>query len=78
MIGADVYYIFCHLKGSQVFTLSMKDIQNEVEKEPRANVNSKIVLSHKYHNFYDNFSKKNSNNLFLYQKYDYKVYLEEE
>ena len=43
MISADVNYVSCHLKRAEVFALSMKDIQYEAEKKPKANVNLKIV-----------------------------------
>ena len=56
----------------------MKDIQYQAKKEARAKTNLKSVIPQKYYNFLDIFSKKNSNTLFLHQKYDHKIYLEEE
>lgn len=39
----------------------------------RPKLNLKNIILGKYHNFLDIFSKKNSDTLFLYQKYDSKI-----
>ena len=78
MIGADAYRTACRLKGAQVFALSMRDIQYQAEKEARAETDLKSVVPHKYHDFLDVFSKKDSDILSLHQKYNYKIHLEEE
>ena len=78
MIGADAYRAACRLKGAQVFAVSMKDIQYQAEKEARAETNPKSVVPQEYYNFLDVFSKKNSDTLLSHQKYDHKIYLEEE
>ena len=56
----------------------MRNIQYQVEKKARAETNLKNIIFQEYHNFLDVFSKKNSDTLFLYQKYAHKIYLEEE
>ena len=63
MIGADAYRAACHLKGAQVFTVSMRDIQYQAEKEARAETDPKSVVSQEYHDFLDVFSKKDSDTL---------------
>ena len=55
----------------------MKDIKYQAEKKARAETNPKSIIPKKYHNFLDVFLKKNSDTLLLYQKYKYKIYLEE-
>ncbi len=47
MIDADAYCIACHLKGTQVFAVSMREIQYQAEKEVRAETNLKSVVPQK-------------------------------
>ena len=44
MIGADAYCAACHLKGAQVFVISMRDIKYQAEKEARAKTDPKSVV----------------------------------
>ena len=78
MFGVDTYYVACRLKRAQVFAISMRDIQYQAEKEVRAKTNPKSVRPQEYHDFLDVFSKIDSNTLPPYQKYDHKIYLEDE
>ena len=78
MIGINVYHLACQLKRAQVFTFSMRNLKFQAKKEARSETNSKIVLLEKYYDLLDVFSKKNLDTLSLYQKYDYKILLEEE
>ncbi len=78
MIGADAYCATCCLKGVQVFTVSMRDIQYQAEKEARAETDPKSVVPQEYHDFLDVFSKKDSDTLPPHRKYDHKIHLEEE
>ena len=78
IIGANAHCAACHLKRAQVFAISMRDIQYQAEKEARAETNPKSVVPQEYHDFLDVFSKKNSDTLPPYQKYDHKIHLEEE
>ena len=78
MIGADAYCAACRLKRAQVFAVSMRDIQYQAEKEARAETDPTSVVSQEYHDFFDIFSKKNSDILPPHQKYDHKIHLEEE
>ena len=78
IIGADAYYAACHLKGAQVFTVSMKDIQYQAEKEARTECNPKSVVPQEYHAFLDVFPKKNLDTFPPHWKYDHKIYLDEE
>ena len=78
MIGVDAYCVACRLKRAQVFALSMKDIQYQAEKEARAETNSTSVVPQEYHDFLDVFSKKDSDTLPPYRKYNHKIHLEKE
>lgn len=55
----------------------MRDIQYESEKEVKVKIDSQSITSQEYYDFLNVFSKKNSNTLFSYQKYGYKIWLEE-
>ncbi len=56
----------------------MRDIQYQAEIKARAETNPKCVVPQECYNFLDVFSKKDSETLFSHQKYDHKIYLEEE
>ncbi len=78
MIGTDAYCIAYCLKKAQVFAISMRDIQYQAEKEARAKTDPKSVVSQEYHDFLNVFSKKDSDILPPYRKYDHKIHQEEE
>lgn len=78
MIGIDVYCTACKLKRTQVFDVSIKDLEYQVEKEARPKTNSKSVVLEDYHDFLNIFFKKNPDTLFLHQKCNYWIILEEE
>lgn len=48
----------CCLKRASVFTISMTDIEYQVENKVREKTNSKYVVSQEYQDFLDVFSKK--------------------
>ncbi len=78
MIDVDAYRTACRLKRAQVFAVFMRYIQYQAEKEARAETDLKSVVTQKYHDFLDVFSKKSSDILPSHRKYDHKIYLEEE
>lgn len=55
----------------------MRNLEYQAKKKLRLKINPKIVVPEEYHDFLDVFSKKNSDTLFSYQKYDYIIILEE-
>ena len=55
MIDADADCIACHLKKAQMFTVSMKDIQYQVEKKVKVETDPKNVVTQEYHDFLDIF-----------------------
>lgn len=78
MIGIDIYHVTCKLKGTYVFGVSMRDLKYQAEKKTKPEINPKSVISEEYHDFPNILFKKNSDTLPLYQKYDYKIVLEEQ
>lgn len=76
IIGVNIYCVACCLKRAQIFVISIKNIQYQVKKEVRAEINLKRVVSKKYHNFLNIFLKKYLDTFPLYQKYDHKIYLQ--
>lgn len=77
-INTDTYCAACCLKKTQVFTISIRDIEYQVDKKARALTNQKSVMPQEYYNFLDVFSKINSVTFFSYQKYNYKIYSKKE
>lgn len=55
----------------------MRDLEYKEEKEARRETNLRTVVTLEYHDLVNIFSKKDSDTLFLYQKYDHKIILEE-
>ena len=78
IIGADAYYAVCHLKETQIFVLSIRDIQYQAKKKARAETNPISIVPQEYHDFLDDFSKKDLDTLLSHQKYDHKIHLKEE
>ena len=77
MIGPDSYCAACCLKKAQLFDILIRDIQYQAKKKTRAETDPISIVPQEYHNYLNIFSKKNSDSLPLYQKYDHKMYLEE-
>ena len=68
----------CRLKVAQVIAISMRNLEYQVEKEARPEINPRSILMEEYHNLLDVFLKKNSDMSFSYQKYNHKIILEEQ
>ncbi len=78
MIGVDAYRAACRLKGAQVFAVFIRDLEYQAEKKAKPETNLRIIVLAEYHDILDVFSKKNSDTLPPYQKYDHKIISEEE
>lgn len=78
IINVDTYYAACNLKEAQVFAVSMKDLEFQATKEARPETDPKCVVLKEYYDFLDVFSKKDSDTLLPYWKYDHKIIIEEE
>lgn len=66
MIGAKAYCVAHRLKKAQVLALSIKDLEYQVKKEARPETDPKTVISAKYYDLLDIFSKKDLNILLSY------------
>lgn len=75
IIGANTYCTTFRIKKSQIFALSIKDLEYQVEKEARSATDWRTVVAAEYHDFLDIFPKKNLDTLPSYQKYDHKIIL---
>ena len=73
IIGADTYYLACRLKRAQVFAMSIRNLEYQAEKKPRPETDLRNIVLEEYHDFFDLFSKKNSDTLCLHQKNDHKI-----
>lgn len=49
MIGANTHHLAYYFKNTQVFIISMKDIQYQVEKKVKTKTDSKNIIPKKYH-----------------------------
>ena len=72
----NAYCISWKLKKAQVFAVFMRDLKYQAEKEAKPKTDLKNIVQNEYHYLFDVFFKKNSDILFLYQKYNYKIILE--
>ena len=63
------------LKEVQVFIRSIKNLKYQVKKKVELEINLRNIVLAKYYNILDIFFKKNSDILFLYQKYSHKIIL---
>lgn len=64
MINVYTYYTTYYLKNTQVFIISLKNLQYQVKKEAKVKIDPKNIVSKEYHDFLNTFSKKNSNIFF--------------
>ena len=78
MIDTDAYCTTCRLKKAQVFAVSMRDLEYQAEKEAKPEIDLRTVVPAEYHDLLDVFSKKTSDTLSPYWKYDHKIILKEE
>ncbi len=58
IIGADAYCIFCRLTKTEVFVVSMKDLDYQVRKKATDKTDPRNVIPQKYHDFLTCFQKK--------------------
>lgn len=78
ILGVNTYCVVYKLKKAPVFTVSMRDLEYQIEKEARLETNLTTIILGKWHNLLNIFSKKDLNTLLPYQKYYYKIILEKE
>ena len=63
IIGADIYHAAYMLKGAQVFAVSMRDLEFQIGKEAKREIDPKSVVLDEYYDLLDVFSKKDSDTL---------------
>lgn len=61
IIGANACCVTCKLKKDRVFTIFMRDLEYQVEKEAKLKTNLRTVISLEYYNLLDIFLKKDLN-----------------
>lgn len=66
MIKAVFYCTVCKLKRTQVFAISLRNLEYQAKKTATPKTNLKNVLSKRYYDLLDIFSKKNSDIPVLY------------
>ena len=70
---------FMHLAKKQkvveIFSISMQDIEYQLNKVTKPLTNPKTVVTAEYHDFFDVFSKETSDTLSPHTKFDYKIKL---
>ena len=76
IIGADSYRYLTHCKAVKVYAISMKDIDDQLNKESRPPTDPKLVVPPEYHEFLDVFSKIDSDTLSPHRLHDHKILLE--
>ena len=78
IIGTNTYCAACKFKEAQFFAFSMKDLEFQVAKEVKLEIDPKCVIPEEYYDLLDIFLKRDSDILLSYQKNDYKIIVEEE
>ena len=76
IIGAESYRYLTHCKAVKVYAISMKDIDDQLNKESRPPTDPKLVVPPEYHEFLDVFSKIDSDTLSPHRLHDHKILLE--
>ena len=78
IIDINAYYLVCKLKKTQIFAISLRNLEFYIIKKVMPKTNLKFIISKEYYNILDIFLKKNLDILSFYQKYDHKIILEKE
>ena len=76
MIGAAAYRLLSKQKDVELFSISLKDIEYQLNKEDRPPTDPKTVVPPDYHEFLDVFSKAASDTLAPHRPYDHRIILE--
>ena len=62
----------------EIFAITLKKINYEMEKRKKTVTNSKLIMSKKYHDFLNVFSKQKIDKFSFHRKYDHSIELIEE
>ena len=72
-IGRAPFTYLAKQKDVEIFAISMKDIEYQLEKATKTPTDPKTVVLEEYHKFLDVFSKEASDTLSEHSKYDHKI-----
>lgn len=75
-IGAAPYLMLSKQKGVECFSITLKEINEEIEKQKTPEVDSKDLLPKEYHHLIDVFSKKKADELPEHRASDHHIVLE--
>ena len=70
--GASFTY-FAKQKDVEIFAISMRNIEYQLEKATKTLTDPKTVVLEEYHKFLDVFSKEASDTLSEHSKYDHRI-----
>jgi hypothetical protein len=76
IIGAAAYTFLAKRPENHLFTASIEDIEKALK--PKQHIDSLTVLSTKYYEFADVFSRKDADTLPPHRPYDYRIELKED
>ena len=72
-IGGALFTYLTKQKNVEIFAISMRDIEYQLEKATKTPTDLKIMVLEEYHKFLDVFSKEASDTLSEHSKYDYRI-----
>ena len=75
MVGAVLFQYLTKRKGVEIFAVSMRDLEYQLNKTEKPVTNPATVVPKCYHDFLDVFSKEASDKVSPHSKYDYKIEL---
>ena len=73
-IGGAPFTYLTKQKDVEIFAISMRNIEYQLEKATKTLTDPKTVVSEEYHEFLDVFSKKASDTLSEHSKYDHRIW----
>ena len=77
-IATASFNVLIKQKNVKIFAIILKKINYEMKKRKKIVTNSKLIMSKKYHNFLNVFSKQKVDKLSFHRKYDHSIKLIEE
>ena len=75
MVGVALFQYLTKQKDVEIFAISMRDIEYQLNKAEKLITHPATVVPECYHDFLDVFSKEASNKVSSHLKYDHKIKL---
>ena len=72
-VDAAVYNLRFKQKNVKLFVISLRNIDDQIQKNTDTFIDSKIIFSKKFHDLIDVFFKIASDELTSHRKYDHKI-----